>query len=100
VRLRVAVAPERDGEAARRFGLPPQGDLEPASVPEGIMLDQVEARMEPLLGTLEFVYPRDAAPGPEALYDAVRRVAEDPRVSGFRLLPWPDRALRSTPSER
>jgi len=99
-RLRIALAPERDGEAARRFGLDPLSDLEPAALPPGLLLEGVEARYEPLLGTLELAFPRESAPGPETLFDALRRLAEDPKLATLRLRPWPDRALRPAPAER
>jgi hypothetical protein len=98
VRLRAFAAPERDGEAARRFaeaaGVAPWDDREPYALPEAVRADGLEARFEPVAGTLHLRFPREAAPAPEALYDAFCLLARDPRVGAVRLHPWPDRSVQ------
>jgi len=101
VRLRVVAAPDRDGEAARRFAAvaspdapEPADDTDGFALPPDLDLDRVEARLEPLSGLLSLRFPRDAAPAPETLYDAACLLARDPRVGALRLAPWPDRSVR------
>ncbi|MGH7161941.1 MAG: hypothetical protein ACREID_00545, partial [Planctomycetota bacterium] len=59
----------------------------------------LQARFEPLSGTVELAYPREAAPGPEALLDVLGALGDDARAHGARFLPWPDRSLRSGPAD-
>ncbi len=100
VRLRVAAAPDRDGEAGRRFAAvarpddpEPHVDTEGYALPPELCFHEVEARLEPSSGTLTLRFPREAAPAPEALYDAACLLARDPRVDAVRLAPWPDRSV-------
>ncbi|MHC4342607.1 MAG: ATP cone domain-containing protein [Planctomycetota bacterium] len=106
-RLKACVASERDGEAARRFlavdhrrfeGLVESDgyvDQVAYSLPPESDLAKVGALHDPLSEVLELRFARDQAPAPEALYDALRRLARDPRVGVVRLTPWPDRSVRA-----
>jgi hypothetical protein len=95
MRLRPLLAPERDGEAARRF----DPDAEPV-IGEAYSVGgelAVEALHDPLAGSLTLRFPRDAAPAPEALYAALVEIIEDPRIHVVRLAPWPDRSVHASP---
>jgi hypothetical protein len=96
VRLRVLAAPDRDGEAASRFsaGSPVEPDTEPISLPASATFAGVESLFEPVTGTLVLRFPREQAPPPEALHEAVRALARDPRIGAIRFVPWPDRSVR------
>jgi hypothetical protein len=99
VRLQACAAPDRDREAARRFfpsleDAPP--DHDPFALPRAIEFEGVEPRYDPLVECLTLRFPRDAAPSPEALLDALCLLARNPMVGSVRLLPWPDRSVRST----
>ncbi len=99
VRLQACAAPDRDREAARRFfgpgeDAPPEHD--PFALPEGIDFPGVEPRYDPVVECLTLRFQRDAAPPPEALFEALVLLARDPLVGSVRLFPWPDRAVRST----
>ncbi len=97
VRLRAVAAPDRDGEAAERFfrGTPAEGDSEPFALPSPLRFPGAEPLFETLTGTLVLRFPREEPPPPESLYDAVSLLARDPKVSGIRLAPWPDRSVRA-----
>jgi len=97
VRLRVALAPDRDGEASERFfrGEARGLDLEPFALPTEAGFPGVEALLEPVAGTLCLRFPRDQAPAPEPLFDAFCLLARDPRLLAVRLQPWPDRSVRA-----
>jgi hypothetical protein len=107
VRLRTTAAPERDGEAARRFleadrarlpGLPEgeaYDDREPYALPERLEMGNAEVYCEPLSGAVELRFPREAAPPPETLYDTICLLARDSRVRSVRFLSWPDRSVRA-----
>jgi hypothetical protein len=98
VRLQVCAAPDRDREAARRFfvagGAMP--DHDPFPLPKAVDFVGVEPHLDPVVGGLTLRFARDAAPAPEALFDALCLLARDPKVGSLRLLPWPDRSVRST----
>jgi len=98
VRLQVGAAPDRDREAARRFFAPGEGapDHDPFPLPSAIDFSGVEPRYDPVVECLTLRFARDAAPAPEALFDALCLLAQDPKVGSLRLLPWPDRSVRST----
>ncbi|MHC4970784.1 MAG: ATP cone domain-containing protein [Planctomycetota bacterium] len=99
VRLQACAAPDRDREAARRFfarGEEAPPDHEPFALPRAIDFSGVEPRYDPLVECLTLRFLRDAAPAPEALFDALCLLARDPTVGSVRLLPWPDRSVRST----
>jgi len=96
VRLRAVAAPDRDGEASRRFfrGEPAEPDTERIALPPSATFPGVDPAFEPLTGTLVLRFPREQAPPPEALYEALKVIASDPRVGAIRLAPWPDRSVR------
>jgi hypothetical protein len=96
VRLRVLSAPDRDGEAASRFfaGGAAEPDTEPISLPPSATFPAVEPAFEPLTGTIVLRFPREQAPPPEALHEALRALARDPRIGAIRFAPWPDRSVR------
>ncbi|MHC4491955.1 MAG: ATP cone domain-containing protein [Planctomycetota bacterium] len=98
VRLQACAAPDRDREAARRFFAPGEGtpDHDPFPLPRAIDFAGVEPRYDPVVECLTLRFARDAAPAPEALFDALCLLARDPKVGSLRLLPWPDRSVRST----
>jgi hypothetical protein len=97
VRLNVCAAPDRDREAARRFfgsgEVTPDHDSFP--LPRAIAFEGVETRFDPVIECLTLRFARDAAPAPEELFDALCLLARDPKVGSLRLLPWPDRSVRS-----
>ncbi len=97
VRLKAIAAPDRDGEAFERFfrGAPAEGDLEPFALPPAAGFPGAEPLFEPITGTLVLRFPREQAPPPEPLYDALRLLARDPRVGAIRFAPWPDRSVRA-----
>jgi hypothetical protein len=97
VRLRAVAAPDRDGEASERFfhGAPTEGDLEPFALPAAVRFPGAEPLFEAITGTLVLRFPREQAPPPESLYDAVLLIARDPRVGAIRFAPWPDRSVRA-----
>jgi hypothetical protein len=97
VRLRALVAPDRDGEARERFfqGRDALLDPEPFPLPPAVDFRAAEPSLEPLTGTLHLRFPRDHAPSPESLYDALCLLARDPRLLAVRLAPWPDRSVRA-----
>jgi hypothetical protein len=96
VRLRVLAAPDRDGEASSRFfaGREAEPDAEPFAPPPPAALHGVEPLLEPVTGTLVLRFPREQAPPPEALHEALRALAKDPRIGAIRFAPWPDRSVR------
>ena len=116
VRLRLVVAPDRDGEASRRFlaadrkrndriahAYPEEGGATPGeqeSFDLALEAGSLVPSLEPLSGTLLLRFPRDSAPGPEALYDAFKQLARNPRVHAVQLVPWPDRQVRAVDSSR
>lgn len=97
VRLKVIAAPDRDGEAFERFfrGAPAEGDLEPFALPPAVRFPGAEPFFEAITGTLVLRFPREQAPPPESLYDAICLLARDPRVGAIRFVPWPDRSVRT-----
>ncbi|MHC4549142.1 MAG: ATP cone domain-containing protein [Planctomycetota bacterium] len=103
VRLQVCAAPDRDGEAAHRFFGPEEGmagDAEPFALPRQIDLgERMEALLDPVGESLTLRFPRDEAPPPEALYDALSLLAGDPRIGAVRLVPWPDRSVHPPEAE-
>ena len=103
MRLHVQLAPDRDGESARRFrelqgktegpGRETESYLAGDALPEG-----VEAEFDPLRDCVALRYPRELSPSPETLLEFARRLMGDQRVRALRFVPWPDRAIRATPS--
>jgi len=98
VRLHACAAPDRDREAARRFFGSGEAapDHDPFPLPRAIEFEGVETRYDPVIECLTLRFARDAAPAPEALFDALCLLARDPKVGSLRLSPWPDRSVRST----
>lgn len=99
VRLRVLLAPDRDGEARQRLlegEEPPQApEQEPFALPPSRGLAGVEALQEPASEQLVLRFPREAAPAPEPLFELLCLLAREPRVRTLRLQPWPDRSIRT-----
>ncbi len=98
VRLRVLLAPDRDGEASQRLlgaeaALDPREE-EPFALPSARGLASLEASFESASETLTLRFPREAAPAPEPLFDLLCHLAREPRVRAVRLQPWPDRSVR------
>ncbi|MCZ6786909.1 MAG: ATP cone domain-containing protein, partial [Planctomycetota bacterium] len=116
VRLHIVVAPDRDGEASRRFlaadrkrndrvahAYPEEGGATPGeqeSFDLALGAGTLVPALEPVSGTLSLRFPRDSAPGPEALYDAFRHLARNPRIHVVHLVPWPDRQVRAADTSR
>jgi len=98
VRLQACAAPDRDREAAQRFFSPGEAmpDHDPFPLPRAIDFEGVEPRYDPVVECLTLRFARDAAPAPEALLEALRLLARDPKVGSLQLLPWPDRSVRPT----
>jgi hypothetical protein len=96
VRLRAVAAPDRDGEAFGRFfkGAPAEPDAEPFALPGAARFEGMESTFEAVAGTAILRFPREQAPAPEPLYEAVCLLARDPRVEAIRFAPWPDRSVR------
>ena len=94
MRLRPLLAPERDGEGARRFDPDGEPVIGEAYLVGGEL--SVEALHDPVAGTLTLRFPRDAAPTPEALYGAFVEIIEDVRIHIVRLAPWPDRSVHAS----
>lgn len=97
VRLKALAAPDRDGEAYGRFfgGAPAEPDVEPFTLPPAVKFPGCEPLFEAITGTLVLRFPREQAPAPEPLYDALCLLARDPRVGAIRFAPWPDRSVRA-----
>jgi len=106
VRLRVRMAPDPAGEASGRFweadreryssvadGRDGYADRVPHSLPAAGLGGAAEALLEPASRALELRFPRDEAPPPPALYDALLACARDPHICAFRPVPWPDRRV-------
>ena len=108
VRLRVRAAPDPAGEAAGRFWAADRERYAAVADGRSAYLDRVphnlvpaaaglgdgaEALLEPASRALELRFPRDEAPPPPALYDALLACARDPQICAFRPLPWPDRRV-------
>ncbi|MFQ5845076.1 MAG: hypothetical protein ACE5JG_08820, partial [Planctomycetota bacterium] len=111
VRLRVRVAPDPRGEAARRFleadrrrsraiddALPgPEHEAYPGHAAYGRALPPTaapgEALYDPVGQAVQLRFARDDAPATAGLYDALLGCAQDPRVAVFRPAPWPDRRV-------
>ncbi|MHC4408709.1 MAG: ATP cone domain-containing protein [Planctomycetota bacterium] len=101
MRLRALLAPDRDGDGARRFAerhghsedaLTP--DLEPAPECTSLLPPEVACLTEPIEEAVLLQFPREHAPAPETLYDVVVALAADGRTRRLRLQPWPDRAIQ------
>jgi hypothetical protein len=104
MRLRALLAPDRDGDGARRFAerhghsedaLVP--DLEPAPDATRLMPPEVACLTEPIESAVLLQFPREHAPAPETLHDLVVALAADGRTRRLRLQPWPDRAIQRPP---
>ena len=101
MRMRALLAPDRDGEAQRRFAERLGGteesvpDLEPAAIPAGLLPEEIAAVHEPVEDALLLRFPREHAPAPEVLHELLVALAADGRTRRLRLQPWPDRTIRN-----
>ena len=101
MRLRVVLAPDRDGDGARRFAErrgqvedAPLPDLEPAPECTRSLSSEVVCLREPVEETVLLLFPREHAPAPETLHELAVALAADGRTRRLCLRPWPDRAIR------
>jgi len=105
MRLRAVLAPDRDGDGARRFA-ERRGEAEEAQVPDVETVPEAARRLpsevaclrEPIGECVMLRFPREHMPAPEALHDLVAALAADGRTRRVRLQPWPDRAISRAPS--
>ncbi len=119
MRLKVIPGSDRAGEALRRFldagrirnrriarAFPPESELPGDSdrycsaTLQSAGLAAAEGWLDASSATLGLRFPRETAPGPEALYDALEVLARDLRVGAVEFAPWPDRYVRAADKPR